>query len=53
MDLEASLAEAKLAVDYFFNNKFAEAKDLMKPWWDTIWILYIKTNQIQMIEIIN
>lgn len=32
MDLEASLAEAKLAVDYFFNNKFAEAKDLMKPW---------------------
>lgn len=32
MDLETSLAEAKLAVDYFFNNKFVEAKDLMKPW---------------------
>lgn len=32
MDLETSLAEAKLAVDYFFNNKFVEAKNLMKPW---------------------
>lgn len=32
MDLETSLAEAKQAVDYFFNNKFTEAKDLMKPW---------------------
>lgn len=32
MDLERSLTEAKLAVDYFFNNKFTEAKQLMKPW---------------------
>lgn len=35
MDLERSLTEAKLAVDYFFNNKFAEAKQLMKPWSQT------------------
>lgn len=32
MDLQTSLAEAQLAVDYFFNNKFAEAKQLMEPW---------------------
>lgn len=32
MDLDRSLAEAKLAVHYFFNNKFDEAKNLMKPW---------------------
>lgn len=32
MDLETSLEEAKLAVDYFFNNKFAEAKQLLEPW---------------------
>lgn len=33
MDLEKSLAEAKAAVNYFFNNKFTEAKELMQPWY--------------------
>lgn len=32
MDLDTSLIEAKLAVNYFFNNKFVEAKQLMQPW---------------------
>lgn len=32
MDLEAALAEAKLGVNLFFNNKFTEAEALMKPW---------------------
>lgn len=32
MDLETSLAEAKLAVNYFFNNKFTEAKQILQPW---------------------
>lgn len=32
MDLNTALAEAKLAVNYFFNNKFDEAKQIMKPW---------------------
>lgn len=32
MDLQTSLEEAKLAVDYFFNNKFTEAKQLLEPW---------------------
>lgn len=32
MDLEQALAEAKMAIDFFFNNKFDEARNLMKPW---------------------
>lgn len=32
MDLETSLIEAKLAVNYFFNNRFDEAKQLLQPW---------------------
>lgn len=32
MNLEKSLAEAKLAVHYFFDNKFDEAKQLLQPW---------------------
>lgn len=32
MDLDTALLEAKLAINYFFNNKFHEAKVLMKPW---------------------
>lgn len=32
MNLEKSLAEAKLAVHYFFDNKFEEAKQLLEPW---------------------
>lgn len=32
MDLNTSLAEAQLAVDFFFNNKFGEARQLMEPW---------------------
>lgn len=32
MDLNKSLEEAELAVNYFFNNKFNEARELMKLW---------------------
>lgn len=32
MDLETALAEAKLAINYFFNNKFEDARNLMKPY---------------------
>lgn len=32
MTLERSLDEAKLAVHYFFDNKFEEAKKLLEPW---------------------
>jgi hypothetical protein len=32
MDLSASLDEAKIALDLFMNNKFDEARTLMKPW---------------------
>lgn len=31
MDLHASLIESKIAIDYFFNNKFDEARLLMAP----------------------
>ncbi|XP_064537579.1 tetratricopeptide repeat protein 39B isoform X3 [Drosophila montana] len=31
MDLKTSLEEAKLAIDYFFDNKFEEARTLLKP----------------------
>lgn len=33
MDLNTALDEAKLAINYFFNNKFTEARNLMKPWY--------------------
>lgn len=32
MDLDVALEEAKLAIDYFFNNKFDDARNLLKPW---------------------
>jgi len=32
MTLEMSVEEAQQAVNYFFNNRFKEAKDIMKPW---------------------
>lgn len=32
MDLQTSVDEAKIAVHYFFNNKFAEAKEMLLPW---------------------
>lgn len=32
MSLEKSIEEAQLAVNYFFNNNFNEAKKLMEPW---------------------
>lgn len=32
MDLDTALSEAKLAINYFFNNKFEDARNLMKPW---------------------
>lgn len=31
MTLEKAVEEAQLAINYFFNNKFDEAKNLMKP----------------------
>lgn len=30
--LEMAVNEAQQAINYFFNNKFTEAKNLMKPW---------------------
>ncbi|XP_042217312.1 tetratricopeptide repeat protein 39B-like isoform X3 [Homarus americanus] len=32
MDLSAAMEEAKLACSYFFNNRFEEARALMRPW---------------------
>nr|XP_018917260.1 PREDICTED: tetratricopeptide repeat protein 39B-like [Bemisia tabaci]XP_018917261.1 PREDICTED: tetratricopeptide repeat protein 39B-like [Bemisia tabaci] len=32
MDLDTALDEAKTAINLFFNNKFNEAKEMMKPW---------------------
>lgn len=31
MDLQQAIQESKLAIDYFFNNRFEEARALMKP----------------------
>jgi Protein of unknown function (DUF3808) len=31
MDLNKALAESKMAIDYFFNNKFDEARAIMAP----------------------
>ncbi|KAG7171640.1 putative Tetratricopeptide repeat protein 39B-like 3, partial [Homarus americanus] len=31
MDLSAAMEEAKLACSYFFNNRFEEARALMRP----------------------
>ena len=31
MDLNQALIESKIAIDYFFNNKFDEARQLMAP----------------------
>lgn len=30
--LATALAESKMAIDLFFNNKFSEARSLMQPW---------------------
>lgn len=35
MDLDTALNEAKLAINYFFNNKFYEARSLLRPWYLT------------------
>lgn len=32
MDLNQALIESKIAIDYFFNNKFVEARQLMIPY---------------------
>ncbi|XP_068206008.1 tetratricopeptide repeat protein 39B-like isoform X5 [Palaemon carinicauda] len=32
MDLSTAMDEAKLACSYFFNNRFEEARNLMRPW---------------------
>lgn len=32
MDLEAAIQDAKIAVDLFFNNKYDEAWEVLKPW---------------------
>ena len=37
MTLERSLDECRLAVRYFFNNQFDEARELMRPWSVTRW----------------
>jgi hypothetical protein len=31
MDLNQALQESKMAIDFFFNNKFEEARQLMSP----------------------
>jgi hypothetical protein len=31
MDLQQAIQESKIAIDYFFNNRFDEARALMKP----------------------
>jgi len=36
MDLQTSVDEAKIAVHYFFNNKFSEAKEILLPWWASV-----------------
>ncbi|XP_037094814.1 tetratricopeptide repeat protein 39B-like isoform X2 [Pollicipes pollicipes] len=35
MTLERALDECRVAVRYFFNNQFDEARDLMRPWRDS------------------
>ncbi|XP_043237595.1 tetratricopeptide repeat protein 39B-like isoform X8 [Amphibalanus amphitrite] len=35
MTLERSLDECRLAVRYFFNNQFDEAREIMRPWRDS------------------
>lgn len=32
MDLDSALEEAQLAIHYFLNNKFDDARNLLKPW---------------------
>ncbi|MPD04832.1 hypothetical protein E2C01_100543 [Portunus trituberculatus] len=32
MDLSTAMEEARLACSYFFNNRFEEARTLMRPW---------------------
>lgn len=32
MPLSTALAESKVAINYFFNNKFDEARRLLQPW---------------------
>lgn len=35
MDLQTAVDEAKIAIHYFFNNKFNEAKEILLPWADS------------------
>lgn len=32
MDLLTAISESKIAIHYFFNNKFYEAQEILKPW---------------------
>lgn len=32
MDLMTAISESKVAIHYFFNNKFYEAQEILKPW---------------------
>lgn len=32
MDLMTAISEGKVAIHYFFNNKFYEAQEILKPW---------------------
>lgn len=33
MDLNTALADAKIAIHLFFNNKFDEAQLILEPWY--------------------
>ncbi|XP_063219648.1 tetratricopeptide repeat protein 39B-like [Bacillus rossius redtenbacheri] len=35
MDIDTAMEEARSAVHYFFNNKFEEAREILKPWAET------------------
>lgn len=32
MDLNTALADSKLAIHLFFNNKFDDAQNILEPW---------------------
>jgi hypothetical protein len=32
MDFEMSMDDSRIAVHYFFNNKFSEARNILQPW---------------------
>ncbi|XP_055686417.1 tetratricopeptide repeat protein 39B-like [Lutzomyia longipalpis] len=50
MNLETSLLEANLALDYFFNNRFAEARNILKPWASTSMYHSVGTSVFAVLE---